>query len=101
VVAELLKGRFNQGLPSDLYYWRDSKGLEVDLILEAGEELKAVEIKSGQTIAPDFLSSLKRWRKLAGQPNMPAWLVYGGDRGLINENISIVPWKDISTLSFK
>lgn len=67
VVTEFLKGRFNQGLPSNLFYWRDSKGLEIDLILEAGEQLNAVEIKSGQTIAADFLLSLKRWGKLAGQ----------------------------------
>jgi hypothetical protein len=96
VVTEFLKGRFNQGLPSNLFYWRDSKGLEIDLILEAGEQLNAIEIKSGQTIAPDFFSSLKGWGKLTGQPNLPAWLIYGGDKALTNENISIVPWKNIS-----
>jgi len=96
VVSEFLKGRFNQGLPSNLFYWRDSKGLEIDLILENGERLDAVEIKAGQTIAPDFFSSLKRWGKLTGQMDRPAWLVYGGDRTWINENISIIPWKNIS-----
>ena len=95
VVTEFLKGRLNQGLPSNLFYWRDSKGLEIDLILEDGEELRAIEIKSGQTIAPDFFSSLKRWGKLAGQTDLPAWLIYGGDKALTNENISIVPWKNI------
>jgi predicted AAA+ superfamily ATPase len=98
VVTEFLKSRFNQGLPSNLFYWRDSKGLEIDLILEAGERLNAIEIKSGQTIAPDFFSSLKLWGKLAGQADLPAWLIYGGDKALTNENISIVPWKNISKL---
>ena len=99
VVTEFLKGRFNQGLPANLFYWRDSKGLEIDLILEAGEKLDAIEIKSGQTIVPDFFSSLKLWGKLAGQADLPAWLIYGGDKALTNENISIVPWKNISKLS--
>lgn len=99
VVTEFLKGRFNQGLPANLFYWRDSKGLEIDLILEAGEKLNAIEIKSGQTIVQDFFSSLKLWGKLAGQTDLPAWLVYGGDKALTNENISIVPWKNISKLS--
>jgi len=98
VVTEFLKGRFNLGLPSNLFYWRDSKGLEIDLILEAGEKLHAIEIKSGQTIAPDFFPSLKLWSKLAGQADLPSWLIYGGDKALINENISIVPWKNISKL---
>ncbi|MGB5218765.1 MAG: ATP-binding protein [Smithella sp.] len=98
VVTEFLKSRFNQGLPSNLFYWRDSKGLEIDLILEAGDRLNAIEIKSGQTIAPDFFSSLKIWGKLAGQADLPSWLIYGGDKALTNENISIVPWKNISKL---
>ena len=85
----------HRGLPLNLFYWRDSKGLEIDLILESGEKLDAIDIKSGQTIAPDFFSSLKRWGKLAGQTDLPAWLIYGGDKGLANENISIVPWRNI------
>jgi len=99
VVTEFLKGRFNQGLPSNLFYWRDSKGLEIDLILESGEKLDAIEIKSGQTIIPDFFSSLKRWGKLAGQTDSPAWLIYAGDKALANENISIVPWKNLSQIN--
>jgi uncharacterized protein len=95
VVTEFLKGRFNQGLPSNLFYWRDSKGLEIDLILEDGEKLNAIEIKSGQTIVPDFFSSLKLWGRLAGQTDLPAWLIYGGDKEFTNENISIVSWKNI------
>jgi len=95
VVTEFLKNRFNRGLTSNLYYWRDSKGLEVDLILENGEQLRAVEIKSGQTIAEDFFFSLRSWGRLAGQENLPAWLVYGGGQALTNGNISIVPWREI------
>jgi hypothetical protein len=101
VVTEFLKGRFNHGLPSNLYYWRDSKGLEIDLLLETGEQLDAIEIKSGQTIAPDFFSSLKHWGKLTGQTDLPARLIYGGDKALTNENISIVPWKNISRLTME
>ena len=99
VVTEFLKDRFNQGLPANLFYWRDSKGLEIDLILEAGDKLNAIDIKSGQTIVPDFFSSLKLWGKLTGQTDLPAWLIYGGDKALTNENISIVPWKNISKIS--
>lgn len=99
VVSEFLKERFNRGMQSNLFYWRDSKGLEIDLVIEVADKLVAVEIKSGQTIAPDFFSALKRWRILAGQPDASAWLVYGGDKKLFNENISIVPWKKISELT--
>lgn len=48
VVSETLKHRFNQGLPADLYYWRDNHGLEVDLVFEHAGQLHSVEGKSGR-----------------------------------------------------
>lgn len=95
VVMEFLKARFNQGLQSNLYFWRDSKGLEIDVVLEEGDELTPVEIKAGETIVPEFLSSLKKWVSLAGAPNRPAWLVYGGDHELSKTNVTILPWRKL------
>ncbi|HHT9111431.1 MAG TPA: ATP-binding protein [Candidatus Brocadiaceae bacterium] len=96
VVTELLKARFNKGMQPNLFFWRDSKGLEIDLLLEEGEELRPVEIKSGQTIASDFMNSLTKWAALSGTNDRPAWLVYGGDRELASGTVTIVPWKKLS-----
>ncbi|MDP3478647.1 MAG: DUF4143 domain-containing protein [Desulfoprunum sp.] len=98
VVTECIKGRFNRGQQADLYFRRDSKGLEVDLLLDDGISLKPVEIKSGQTIVPDFLVSLKKWCELSGNPDRPAALVYGGDRELTNGNVAIIPWRKLADL---
>jgi hypothetical protein len=51
VVAELLKARFASGLGSNLFFWRDRSGHEVDLLVEQGATLTPVEIKSGRTVA--------------------------------------------------
>ncbi len=99
VVTEFLKGRFNKGQQADLYFWRDSKGLEVDLVLDDGSSLKPVEIKSGQTVVPDFMISIRKWCEISGAPNRPAWLVYGGAKGHANGNIAIVPWSELATLA--
>lgn len=95
VVTEYLKARLNRGEPSNLYFWRDSKGLEVDLLLEEGDRLTPIEIKSGQTVAPDFMDGLRRWNALSGAHDAPALLVYGGEKGLSNGNVTIVPWKRV------
>lgn len=95
VVNEFLKARLNAGLPSNLTFWRDSKGLEVDLLLERGDDLTPVEIKSGQTIAVDFLDSLKSWLALSKAPDHPAWLIFGGDRESRSGTIGILPWSAI------
>lgn len=99
VVTEFLKGRLNRGIPADLYFWRDSKGLEVDLLLDDGMSQKPVEIKSGQTIAPDFLTALKKWCELSGALERPAMLVYGGDQEFVNANVTIVPWRKLASLT--
>ncbi len=99
VVTEFLKERFNQGMPSNLFYWRDSKGLEIDVVIEAADKLVAVEIKSGQSIAPDFFAAIKKWLNLTGYPDASAWLVYGGQKKVINENITVVPWKELPDLT--
>jgi len=99
VVTEFLKGRFNRGQQADLHFWRDSKGLEVDLLLDDGINLTPVEIKSGQTIAADSHIALKKWCELSGTTDRPALLVYGGDKGLTNGNIAFIPWRKLTTLS--
>lgn len=99
VVAELLKYRLNLAQKSNLYFWRDNKGHEVDVLIEQADKLLPVEIKSGQTVADDFLGSLKKFRSLAGRSAGRGFLVYGGDQAQTRENINIVPWKQAHGVS--
>ncbi|MDX8409331.1 MAG: DUF4143 domain-containing protein, partial [Mariprofundales bacterium] len=64
-IAELSKCDYANGEVPPFYYWRDQSGLEVDLIIERGDRLMPVEIKSGQTMTPDFFKGLMRWQTLA------------------------------------
>lgn len=92
VIAEAVKNFLHRGLEADVYFWRDSTGHEVDLILEAGDELTAVEIKSGQTFSPSFLDGLKYWRCLPGNADAPAAVVYGGDDSYAREGFAVRSW---------
>jgi len=67
IASELLKCRFNKGLPPNLYFWRNNKGDEIDLIVDRGEELIPVEIKSGRTLNADFFSALIAGARLRQQ----------------------------------
>ncbi|MFM7274685.1 MAG: ATP-binding protein, partial [Gammaproteobacteria bacterium] len=99
VLAELLKGRLNRGLPSNLWFWRDNAGNEVDVLLEEGETLRPVEIKSGSTVLPDALSALQRWTALAGNvAGMPV-LVYGGGESQRRSASTVLAWRDIGELA--
>ena len=98
LVADLLKARFNMGLASNLYFWRNRSGLEVDVLAERGESLVAVEAKSGQTISGDFFRSLDRWQELAGDRRSSSWLVYGGSSTQRRRQVQVLSWSHIAPL---
>ena len=80
VVMEALKYRYNQGKRSNLFFFRDSNGNEVDLISEQGRSLAAIEIKAGATINPDYFKGLRQFKKVIGDSHaVVAGLIYGGD----------------------
>ncbi len=95
-VNELLKNRWNAGERQPLWFWRDNIGTEVDVIIERGNELAAIEIKSGITVASDAFSNLNKWRKYAKERGnfsaiYPA-MVYGGDTAFVRDGVDIKPW---------
>ena len=66
MVNEFIKARRNAGLREQVFIWRDNIGTEVEVILEQGQALAGVEIKSGSRVAGDAADSLRKWRKYAG-----------------------------------
>ena len=94
VVSELAKRRLNAGQPADLYFWRDSAGHEVDLILETSEGLQAVEIKSGMTFAEDWPQAVAKWGALAGEEGRLPWLVFGGEGDYERQACRALGWRE-------
>ncbi|MCF7859729.1 MAG: ATP-binding protein [Candidatus Cloacimonetes bacterium] len=64
IVIEFLKNRYNQGKRSNLYYFRDNNGNEVDLIIDSGLRPIPIEIKSAQTLNTEFFKGLKYFGNL-------------------------------------
>ena len=95
VVSELLKQRYNQGLASSLYFWRNNTGDEIDVLIEQGEKLLPIEIKSGQTFNADFLTGINKWMKIAGKAVLTPQLVYGGNENMSRNGIDVRSWKHI------
>lgn len=98
VVVELLKQRFNNGQQTNMYFWRDNTGNEIDLLIEQGQKLIPIEIKSGQTVAADFFSGLRKWSRLAGDEAGRAALIYGGEERQGREDVDVIPWKETSLM---
>ena len=93
IVGEFLRAESNRGLPSNLYFWRDSTGNEVDVLRDEAGVLRPVEIKSGQTVAGDMLRGLLKWRDLAGEPTGEPWLVFGGEGESVRRDVRVMGWR--------
>ncbi len=78
VILEALKARCNAGKQPELYYFRDSNGQEVDLILNEGRRLRPFEIKSAMTWNPSFAANLKKFMNLSSEIHSPT-VIYAGD----------------------
>lgn len=98
ILSEFLKNRFNQNLRNNCYFWRDNKGMEIDCIIENGNELTPVEIKSGQTYNEDFFRNINYWNKLSGNPVNNSFVIYGGDTSRETSNGQLVSWKEMGRL---
>lgn len=93
VVSEFFKCALNAGKEPSLYFWRDTSGHEVDLLLEDGEKLLPIEIKSGQTVSGDMFGGLDYYSKLNG--NCPGMLIYGGSDFYTRSGMMVRPWNFI------
>ncbi len=97
VVAETLKHGYNRGRRPELYFFRDSRGLECDLLYPSGGRMLAIEIKSGATIASDWFAALGQVIPLLPDCNVGA-VVHGGDEHQTRSAGEAVPLTDFSRL---
>lgn len=104
VAAEILKARLHRALPERLFHLRESRGSEIDLVIESGGEVVGVEAKSGATVAPDFFVSLRRLGEdLAARGDARKYrpvVVYGGREGQRRSDIEVLPWRSIQEIAW-
>ncbi len=97
VILELLKHRYNQGLQSNIYYWRDNKKNEIDCIVDKFEPI-AIEIKSGKTFTKDFIKMRKYWQRISDIETYSFSLIYGGEESFSFQGTNVYSWKDLNSL---
>lgn len=98
IVMEALKDRYNRGDNTPIYFYRDSTGNEVDLLLPAaGGRFRAVEIKAGSTVNPDYFRGLAQFSKAHGDAMEGGCVIYGGTQTQARSNWPVWPWKALFT----
>jgi len=96
IVMEAMKDRLNAGESAEMYFYRDSEGNEVDLLLPTGGKMHAIEIKAGATVNPDYFKGLKTFAAHHPSAVSGGGVVFGGTQ---NQNRN--DWPVHSWLSLK
>lgn len=97
IVADVKKQIFNSRSSSRLYFWRDSEGNEIDLLIKNGDKFYPIEIKSSGSFNTDYLKGIKVWDKLQNKQEQ-SYIVYNGDAGTIL-NTKMMKWESISKMT--
>jgi predicted AAA+ superfamily ATPase len=96
VVSEWVKHQFNAGQVAELYFWRDSAGHEVDLLVPHGNQFMPVEIKSGSTFSSDWTEALRKLSALFGNAALPPGIVYGGEGQYERNGCQVAGWRALA-----
>lgn len=98
IVSEFVKNCYNNVQELNLYFFRDHVGNEVDLILDYGEQLVSVEIKSSKTIDGDCFKGLNFYQQLSGTKNSAKYLIYAGDENYAQHGTQVFSYKSLKKL---
>jgi len=94
IVAEVAKYFHNRGIRPPLSYYRDSNGMEIDLLIDQGSKLIPLEIKAASQINSSFYSNISRFKALNLRTSTGR-LVYAGDQSWGNDICRNLSWRDL------
>jgi len=94
IINEFIKRRLNEGKIPNTFYWLSKDQKEIDLLIEEGNRLLPIEIKSGKTRNASFFNSLQYWQKLSGEDSKNLTVIYGGTDNLNTSMGNYVSWRN-------
>jgi len=94
VVVEALKARANRGEAPDLHFFRDHRGLELDLLFRREGSLVGMEIKSAATLHARFKQGLIRFDANVA-PLAAKAVVHDGARRQWSDGVTALNWRHV------
>ncbi len=94
VIAEKVKYKAHRHLDPDMFFFRDSNGLEVDLFEINGlDKVAMTELKSGKTFKSEFLVNMKKLKDI--DPSLSMNLVYNGEENVKLTELEVKNWRSL------
>ncbi len=96
-VGELFKSFYNKIRKDNLYFFRDSRAREVDILFDKVVSVDLLEIKIAQTIHSSMFRQMHYVHTLPIKVER-MFLVYGGEECYSRENTQIISWNKIADI---
>ena len=96
VIMEAIKERFNRAESAPLYFYRDSTGNEVDLLIPTADRMHAVEIKAGATVNSDYFRGISNFAKAFPNAVASGQVIYGGEQEQRRSRWPVVSWRSLA-----
>jgi len=95
VISEFCRHAYNEGKRPGLFYWRETESKEIDLLVERGECLDRLEVKTAQTADVGYAKNLLTFSKGDRIPNGDATVIYDGPDDLVLSGVTYRNWRSI------
>lgn len=94
MIAEFTKQMYHKNNIEDIWFWRDSAGHEIDLIVQENDQLHLVEFKATETIMPTAFKGLQYFENLSQIKNLKKSVVYAGTDSYDRSAAKLISWLD-------
>jgi predicted AAA+ superfamily ATPase len=94
IVSEIIKSYYNAQKEPPIYFWRDSKGREIDVLLDLGTYQWPIEIKASETVNDSFFDTINWWFKQTGNTATKGTVIYGGKESVRRTGINVRSWRE-------
>ena len=94
IVAEQKKQNHHQCRNKEFYFWRDTSGHEIDLLIPNVTQFDIFEIKASETINSSQFKGMDFVEKISVDKVASKTLIYGGNDNQIRSNYTVKAWHD-------
>lgn len=98
VIADIIKNALNRGIRPEIYFFRDSHGNEIDLLIREKGMLTPVEIKSAATFSTEFVKRIEWFQTLGLKRVLPGVVLYNGEQQLNVRGVRILNPLDVEDI---
>jgi len=90
IISEILKKQLHLRTMKELFYYRTSHGVEVDLLIDQKDSMEWVEVKASETFRSEMIKAIQGLKK----PGEVGRLIYRGKAIPFVDNIEIVNYSN-------